>query len=993
MRALLLPARLLDTRPGQTTIDNQQAGTGLANAGTVTKVKVVGRGSVPAASVGSVAVNVTAVSPQTSGYVTVWPTGQTQPTASNLNFTTNQTIPNLVISKVGNDGTISIYTSTTTHLIVDIAGYFPTTSTYVGLQPARLLDTRPGQTTIDNQQAGTGRTNPIQALRVQVAGRGGVPLTGVDVVAVNVTVVDPTSDGYAVAWPWYRQQPVVSNLNYVTGQTIANLVIARVGSDGAISISTTASTHLIVDIAGYIPADPYVPSTVDCATTLSSKGPSRNDGPDIAANILTCSVPDENGATRFSVVARNEGTTTSGPVEITLSGSKAPTGLPTGTGWVCAPNPSVCRYAALVAAGEVLPPLTVNLPRRSSLQASVRTNGDVDYTNDAASARVRPASSDTSDLTVTVSPTAVAAQGDRLSFNAVVKNIGEHVATGTTTMTWLSAGNGIAPNPTASGIGWTCGVDACTRSDALAPGASFPSLALSSSGDYFATDLGATVSVTGEADERDVSNNSATTVYTQLAPKVADLVPMISVPTVPVEGGQATFATTVANRGRASFQRAIEVDLSGLPVNHSSSGTNWTCITDHCTHPGPLAVGATLPPIITTTPVVEPSFLLKADIANLAGSDLRGNGAGRHAETQTQVAGHTPTSQWPLFGVAVEFSGTAAPGNTVTTTVRTRISGQTVTKPVVLTLPQDFAVQNAGGIGWACDIRACTYDHVPSPGEQLNPLSWGRRFESGLDNSGSAGFSVGFDPLYLTGTSFRYQFGFPKEQASISSVVQVDPTPLSGNSATGQILTKVGLADAVVGPIDVYFSATTVNNILSGTGWDCTIANTCRYSGTLSAGASLPPIRFQAPPQANVAYQFAQAGVSAPNDKRIVSSLANTNLWSGNHPSTIGMALNREGPAPYDRPVRGSVLLLLPTTFDPTTPVSVRFDASSLTSNLVALGGVDGWVCDLPARLCTFGGLKVPGQRLPPLNYMVFGDPGVSTPTDWVTIALDTSPV
>jgi hypothetical protein len=72
-----------------------------------------------------VVVNVTAVSPSSNGYATVYPAGDAVPNASNLNFTAGTVIPNLVIAKVGADGSISIYNAAgSTHFVVDVAGWF-----------------------------------------------------------------------------------------------------------------------------------------------------------------------------------------------------------------------------------------------------------------------------------------------------------------------------------------------------------------------------------------------------------------------------------------------------------------------------------------------------------------------------------------------------------------------------------------------------------------------------------------------------------------------------------------------------------------------------------------------------------------------------------------------------------------------------------------------------------------------------------------------------
>ena len=68
----------------------------------------------------------TVTSPQTAGFITIYPCGTTRPNASNLNYTAGQTIANAVITKIGLNGKICIYTPATTHLIADVNGYFPT---------------------------------------------------------------------------------------------------------------------------------------------------------------------------------------------------------------------------------------------------------------------------------------------------------------------------------------------------------------------------------------------------------------------------------------------------------------------------------------------------------------------------------------------------------------------------------------------------------------------------------------------------------------------------------------------------------------------------------------------------------------------------------------------------------------------------------------------------------------------------------------------------
>jgi len=73
----------------------------------------------------AVALNVTATNPTATSYLTVYPGGQTGPTASNLNFVTAQTIPNLVIARVGAGNTLTFYNAAgTVDVIADLAGYY-----------------------------------------------------------------------------------------------------------------------------------------------------------------------------------------------------------------------------------------------------------------------------------------------------------------------------------------------------------------------------------------------------------------------------------------------------------------------------------------------------------------------------------------------------------------------------------------------------------------------------------------------------------------------------------------------------------------------------------------------------------------------------------------------------------------------------------------------------------------------------------------------------
>src|SRR5829696_8576036 len=161
---------------GYPTIDGQFSGIGSIGAGETISLEVTGRAGVPASGVGAVVLNVTVTNTTAPSYLTVFPSGQALPTASNLNFMAGQTVPNMVVSKVGDDGHVALFNlSGSVDVVVDVLGWFPTGTDYTAVTPERLLDTRPGYPTIDGQFSGIGKLGDAGELTVPVGGRADVP--------------------------------------------------------------------------------------------------------------------------------------------------------------------------------------------------------------------------------------------------------------------------------------------------------------------------------------------------------------------------------------------------------------------------------------------------------------------------------------------------------------------------------------------------------------------------------------------------------------------------------------------------------------------------------------------------------------------------------------------------------------------------------------------------------------------------------------------------
>jgi uncharacterized protein (DUF1501 family) len=244
----LSPARVADTRDGTGGVEVRRIGPSAR-----LPVMIAGRGGIPLSGVTAVVANVTAVDVTEPTFLTVCPGLAARPETSNLNPTPGRATPNLVVMGIGADGTIDVHNSVgETNCIVDVFGYFSSDhgDQLSSLEPSRLLDTRSGV------GAPPGQVARRQRVDLQVTGRGGVPNSGVSAVVLNVTVDQPASDGFLSVGPAGEAIPETSNLNFLAGLTIPNLVVCKVGAGGMVSFSAECdAVHLIADVFGYFASD------------------------------------------------------------------------------------------------------------------------------------------------------------------------------------------------------------------------------------------------------------------------------------------------------------------------------------------------------------------------------------------------------------------------------------------------------------------------------------------------------------------------------------------------------------------------------------------------------------------------------------------------------------------------------------------------------------------------------------------------------------------
>jgi hypothetical protein len=265
------PVRILDTRNG--------TGTGkaapVAANGTLTLPIPVTDG-VPAAEMSAVVMNVTVTRPTRSGNLTVYPGSGSVPTVSNLNFSADETVPNLVTVQVS-DGEVSFHNNSggTVQVVADLEGFYgPGGYGFKPLTPRRVLDTRNGTGSSVN-----GVSGPIAAGGVLRENLSAWLPAEATAVVMNVTVTQPKRSGYLTLYPDGATKPNASNLNFSAGETVPNLVIVPL-KNRVLDIANTSggTVQVVADLDGYFSDDdltpdvfvPYGPTReVDTRTTHS----------------------------------------------------------------------------------------------------------------------------------------------------------------------------------------------------------------------------------------------------------------------------------------------------------------------------------------------------------------------------------------------------------------------------------------------------------------------------------------------------------------------------------------------------------------------------------------------------------------------------------------------------------------------------------------------------------------------------------------------------
>ena len=239
------PQRIFDTRNGEGGVPVRKVG-----GAYVLEVQVSGRNNIAQTGVSAVSLNVTATNPEGTGFITVYPCGAL-PNISSVNFNLGDTVPNAVIARLSDTGSLCFYSNVPVDIIADINGSLLDGNGFNPTAPSRLFDTRSGFGGVPAQRVGQlyGGGAPLEVL---VLGRNGIPSSGVAAVSMNVTITNTSASdagGYVSVYPC-GDLPNVSNLNFVSGKTVPNAVLTPVSATGTVCFYVYGQADIIVDING-----------------------------------------------------------------------------------------------------------------------------------------------------------------------------------------------------------------------------------------------------------------------------------------------------------------------------------------------------------------------------------------------------------------------------------------------------------------------------------------------------------------------------------------------------------------------------------------------------------------------------------------------------------------------------------------------------------------------------------------------------------------------
>ena len=201
------------------------------------------------------AVNITAITPTTGGYLVAWDGTGDVPPSSSVNFVKGQTVPNMAVVPAAPDPDFGFPSfvvangpSATVDVAVDVVGVYVANQAeglrFEPMTPKRIIDTRTGVGGYRGTIGPTTKTRTFTA-PAEVAGADTV------VLVANTTAIAPTAATFLKVWENGTPQPPVSNLNAAKGENVANATFVNLSALNRFDVyNNSGAVNLAMDVAG-----------------------------------------------------------------------------------------------------------------------------------------------------------------------------------------------------------------------------------------------------------------------------------------------------------------------------------------------------------------------------------------------------------------------------------------------------------------------------------------------------------------------------------------------------------------------------------------------------------------------------------------------------------------------------------------------------------------------------------------------------------------------
>ena len=556
----------------------------------------------------------------------------------------------------------------------------------------------------------------------------------------------------------------------------------------------------------------------------------------------------QTGANYFIVVSNIGPGPSYGTVTVT---DLAPSGLTlvsmAGPGWSCPASPgNTCTRSDTLGPGLAYPPITVTVNVSSSATSPQINKAEV------SGGGAPTATSNDSTNIITLAPALGIAKTHSGNFHrgqtgatysVTVSNTGNAPTSGTVTVTENPPGG--FTNVVLSGTGWTCPTpgNTCTRSDALAPGGSYPviTVTLDVAPDAPLPTLTNQVTASGGGSPTASASDPTTIDYPLLA--------MIKHHTGNFVQGQqgAIFLLSVQDQGLGPTAGTTVTVTENTPTGLtlvSMAGTGWTCPVSPgnvCTRSDVLASTASWPDITVTMNVATnaPSTLI--NVATISGGGSVGTGVANDfvtidtgritlGITKTHTGNFVQGQPHANYTLSVHNGGNLATSGTVTVTENA---------------PSGLTLLSMSGTGWTCPTpgNTCTRGDALAPGANYPDItvdvSVAPNAPSSVTNQatvtggGDGSLHTASDPTTINpgppvlSVTKTHNGNFSQGQTNAKYFVTI--TNLASQATGGQVMMMEQPPPGL----------TVVS--MAGTGWTCDTVQ-CHRPDPLPGGSSYPVI-------------------------------------------------------------------------------------------------------------------------------------------------------